>query len=470
MNCAIISLPLPLSPVMKTDASVVATRRARAIASRKVGAEPMPTASSAPTVAPARSASVSSAVSTVGLPVITMTIASGFVSRAAPSNCMPAAPLMYRSTRTMSNERRCRVWSASSPRLHTSTWYPSNRSAVAQLSRSVCSSSTTRIRTLAFIAWFSGRRCDMSRPSNVIAAPRGRGGAGRRSSVLGGCIGGCNVSISLSWSSSPSRPTVARHGRSCNLCTSLPSDNSLLARRFLGTAARPRQNRRRMLTSLLHRCCGGALLVADRWTCAVQRHGLKLESRPTVLMVFTKVTAATAAALAFAPLAALPGRTWARQPSGAAAPRLLASRADLTQRLTQLRQMAESTRPPNGLSAEISYVEGRLHAGDFRAGDRLVIQVEEPLPVTPGGGGGAAPKSPEQQLTDTFTVNGAQELTLPLLGLVPLRGVLRSELETYLTAQIATRIRNPEVHARALISVAVSGGVQKPGFYAVPLM
>src|SRR6266581_3274953 len=35
-----------------------------------------------------------------------------------------------------------------------------------------------------------------------------------------------------------------------------------------------------------------------------------------------------------------------------------------------------------------------------------------------------------RQLTDTFTVNGAQELTLPLLGLVPLRGVLRSELET----------------------------------------
>ena len=216
-----------------------------------------------------------------------------------------------------------------------------------------------------------------------------------------------------------------------------------------------------MLTSLLHRCCGGALLVADRWTCAVQRHGLKLESPPSVLMVFTKVTAATAAALAFAPLAALPGRTWAQQPSGAAAPRLLASRAELEQRLTQLRQMAGST-------AEISYVEGRLQAGDFRAGDRLVIQVEEPLPVTPGGGGGAAPKSPEQQLTDTFTVNGAQELTLPLLGLVPLRGVLRSELETYLTTQIATRIRNPEVHARALISVAVSGGVQKPGFYAVP--
>ncbi len=185
-------------------------------------------------------------------------------------------------------------------------------------------------------------------------------------------------------------------------------------------------------------------------------------------MIFTKVTAATAAALAFAPLAALPGRAWAQQPSAAVARRLLASRAELKQRLTQLRQMAESTRTPNWLNAEISYAEGRLEAGDFRAGDRLVIQVEEPLPVTPGGGGGAAAKSPEQQLTDTFTVTGAQELTLPLLGIVPLRGVLRSELETYLTTQIGTRIRAPGVHARALISVVVSGGVQKPGYYSVP--
>jgi len=40
MNCAMISLPLPLSPVMNTDASVAATRRASEIASRKRGAFP----------------------------------------------------------------------------------------------------------------------------------------------------------------------------------------------------------------------------------------------------------------------------------------------------------------------------------------------------------------------------------------------------------------------------------------------
>ncbi|PYP16389.1 MAG: hypothetical protein DMD52_07750 [Gemmatimonadetes bacterium] len=40
MNCAIISLPLPLSPVMKTEASVGATLRASSIARRNAGAVP----------------------------------------------------------------------------------------------------------------------------------------------------------------------------------------------------------------------------------------------------------------------------------------------------------------------------------------------------------------------------------------------------------------------------------------------
>ena len=40
MNCAICSFPAPLSPVMKTEASVDATRRASSIARRNAGAEP----------------------------------------------------------------------------------------------------------------------------------------------------------------------------------------------------------------------------------------------------------------------------------------------------------------------------------------------------------------------------------------------------------------------------------------------
>jgi protein involved in polysaccharide export with SLBB domain len=181
-------------------------------------------------------------------------------------------------------------------------------------------------------------------------------------------------------------------------------------------------------------------------------------------MNLSTVRAVTAAALAFASLASLPGRASAQLPSGPAH-RLLASRSELEQKLNELRQIEASTRASTQRSAEISYTQGRLEAGDFRAGDRIELRVEDPLPVSSAG---TAAKSPEQQLTDTFTVNGTQELTLPLLGSVPLRGVLRSELQQYLTAQIATRIREPAVHARPLIGVAVTGGVLKPGYYAVP--
>lgn len=180
----------------------------------------------------------------------------------------------------------------------------------------------------------------------------------------------------------------------------------------------------------------------------------------------------TSSALVFTLLAVLPAPAGAQQPSETVGfRRLLATRVELQQALDSLRQ-AQISRPLLSLSGPMSALQQRLEIGDFRVGDRVSIRVEDPLPVTPGGGegggGGAAVKSPEQQLTDTFTVNGDQALTLPWLGDVSLRGVLRSEIEPYLTTQIGTRIRNPEVHARALIVIAVSGGVLRPGYYAVP--
>ncbi|HEV8380690.1 MAG TPA: SLBB domain-containing protein [Gemmatimonadales bacterium] len=170
----------------------------------------------------------------------------------------------------------------------------------------------------------------------------------------------------------------------------------------------------------------------------------------------------------FTLLAVLPAPAWVQQPSGTAARRLLATRLEVQSTLDSLRQLRDSHPSLTGFAGEISALEQRLESGDFRVGDRVLIRVEDPLPVTPAGGGGtSSAKSPEQQLSDTFTVNGAQALPLPLLGDISLRGVLRSEIEPYLTTQIGTRIRDPEVHARALIVVAVSGGVLKPGYYAV---
>ena len=185
------------------------------------------------------------------------------------------------------------------------------------------------------------------------------------------------------------------------------------------------------------------------------------------------------AALATAIALAAPAMGAAQLPDETPVHRLKATRPELEQHLGQLRQLAQSGKlgklSPEWVRAETSYVVRRLEEGDFRVGDRLLIAVEEPGGGVVGGGtggGGAADrnavKSPEQQLTDTFTVGASQELTLPGVGVVSLHGVLRTELEPFLSGEIGRYIKEPVVHARPLISLAVTGGVNKAGYYTVP--
>jgi protein involved in polysaccharide export with SLBB domain len=48
-------------------------------------------------------------------------------------------------------------------------------------------------------------------------------------------------------------------------------------------------------------------------------------------------------------------------------------------------------------------------------------------------------------------------------------GVLDSELEPFLTKELATYVKNPTVRAQGLLRVAVLGSVGQPGFYSFPL-
>ena len=149
--------------------------------------------------------------------------------------------------------------------------------------------------------------------------------------------------------------------------------------------------------------------------------------------------------------------------------RLQQTRTELEGRLRQLEEMASLNR--GGLSdserAEAADIRSRLEEGDFHAGDRVLIAVEDP---TPPAVTSSAPvvKSSEQQLSDTFTVGSSQELTLPVVGVVPLHGVLRTELESRLTGEIARYIRDPVVHVHALVGLAVTGELMRPGYYSVP--
>ncbi len=145
----------------------------------------------------------------------------------------------------------------------------------------------------------------------------------------------------------------------------------------------------------------------------------------------------------------------AQEPNGDAH-RMQAPRPDLEATLQRLRALGQ---------ADTSYVRARLEDGDFRAGDRVLLAVDDPMLGTerPATGG----KSQEQQLSDTFTVGVGPEIVLPVVGAVSLRGTLRSELEPVVTRAIGRYIRDPVVHARSLVSVGVTGEVARPGFYGL---
>lgn len=123
------------------------------------------------------------------------------------------------------------------------------------------------------------------------------------------------------------------------------------------------------------------------------------------------------------------------------APAAYATRAALEQEL----------RGGKGLSSDqLRLIRARLDSGDFRAGDRVLLTVEG-----------------ERELSDTFTIGMGNELTLPQIGVIELRGVLRAELHGRLTQVLGRYLRDPVVHARSLIRVSVEGEVLHPGFYDV---
>jgi protein involved in polysaccharide export with SLBB domain len=97
---------------------------------------------------------------------------------------------------------------------------------------------------------------------------------------------------------------------------------------------------------------------------------------------------------------------------------------------------------------EAGLIRERLQEGDFQVGDQVQVTIF-----------GEATTSGLQ------TVGPGRVLSLPGLPDIPLRGVLRSEVEPYLREQVAKYIRDAQVKARAMIRVSIIGGVTKPGFY-----
>lgn len=131
------------------------------------------------------------------------------------------------------------------------------------------------------------------------------------------------------------------------------------------------------------------------------------------------------------------------------------SRSDLDSLLARLDRTAESQAYSSQLRTRARFEAGmirrRMRDGDFQIGDRILLTV-----------------AGESALTDTFAVEAGRVLNLPNIGVVPLTGVLRSELEPSLQKTLGQYLRDPQVRARALMRVSVLGDVGQPGFYVVP--
>lgn len=166
-------------------------------------------------------------------------------------------------------------------------------------------------------------------------------------------------------------------------------------------------------------------------------------SRPTM----TRVRATWIAFL----FAAAPAIAQTPAPQTSRSPQ--ASREELTTLAAEAERQAssasaEATRQQKLLEA--SELRERLRDGDFQVGDRIVLSVRG-----------------DSALTDTFAVRAGRMLSLPGLGDISLAGVLRSELQAFLSKEIARYVREPVVQTSSLIRLAVLGEVIRPGFYAV---
>lgn len=135
---------------------------------------------------------------------------------------------------------------------------------------------------------------------------------------------------------------------------------------------------------------------------------------------------------------------------------LVRTRAELEQRLEDYDRMLASSElseeERSRMTIEAAQIRQRLEYGDFRVGDRILLSVE----------------GEEESIPDTVVVEPGQVVDLEDFGVVPVGGVLRSEITQHLTEELGQFILEPEVRASGLVRVAVLGSVGQPGFYTMP--
>lgn len=95
-------------------------------------------------------------------------------------------------------------------------------------------------------------------------------------------------------------------------------------------------------------------------------------------------------------------------------------------------------------------IRQRLRDGDFQVGDRILLTVFS-----------------DAAHTDTLVVRDGRIIDLPGKVVLPLTGVLRSELKDRVTAEVLKYVKADQVDVTPLTRIAVLGEVARPGYFAI---
>lgn len=130
----------------------------------------------------------------------------------------------------------------------------------------------------------------------------------------------------------------------------------------------------------------------------------------------------------------------------------LVSRAELTAAAAGQEDIAAgtgdlATRSRGAMLA--AAIRQRLHDGDFQVGDRVVVTIISDVAHT-----------------DTLVVHSGRALELPGPILVPLSGVLRSELKDRVSTEVLKYVKARGIEVTPLMRVGVLGAVMRPGYFA----
>ena len=96
-------------------------------------------------------------------------------------------------------------------------------------------------------------------------------------------------------------------------------------------------------------------------------------------------------------------------------------------------------------------IRDRMRVGDFYPGDRIAFEIY-------GG---------EEPFRDTVSVRAGQEIVIQAFPAFSLKGVLRSEADSAITAQLRRYVQAPVVRTTPTLRLIVTGAVGRPGFVTV---